>query len=246
MIRGRRPLVCGLYSIVRIIFMGLYASSMDRYTQYLVQQILCTFIMFLFAVLRPYKVEFYNVLDCSFFGLLAILNSLSFFNYSYWVSNHHLQEAVFYVNYLLVFLPAVYLIVLIVYLLLSWRGCCSCVSRKSSSGDEIDYDEKSAQSDEDGVNSSEVRSTLDTDRLLPDRMVNPHNYRTLDRMSSINSSGSFVSVQQQQRGGGGGGGGGGRGAGQRDRQPSTDQPHNQHHPRVHGVIQWRDGDRATA
>ncbi len=230
----------GLYFIMRITFMSLYASTVDRITEYLIQQILCTLCLFLFAILRPYKVDIYNALDCGFFALLAILNALSFNNSSYWENKQHLQGSVFFINYLLVFLPMIYLVTLLTYLVLSWRGYCSCVGRKGGSEEVKDYDENSMVSEDEGDNSSDARSTLDTDRLLPDRLVNPNNYRTLDRMPSTTSSGgSFVSVEPQ---------GGGRGEGQRHRQPSTDQNPllQDHRLRAYGNIQRRDGDRATA
>ena len=200
----------GLYLVLRIVFLTLYIVTTTPTVLYLVQQILCTLGLLLFAVARPYKVDFYNQLDAGFFALMAVLNSLSFYN------SHHeaitidnsVQKAVFYVNYILMYLPLLYLAGLVLYQVLTIRGCLSRAKagpRKISVNEELLTDNSHVSSSEEGV-----ESMHESDRLLPDRFVNPQNYRTLDRFSSGRSYGSRRGRGHEEEGS--------------PRQPSTDQP----------------------
>ena len=202
----------GLYFILRILFMSLYAGIMDPTVGYLIQQIVCTFALFLFGLVRPYKTDFYNYLDMAFFGLLALVNSLSFYNSQLDARGLDIQLGVFYVNYVLMYLPLVYLALLATYHFLNWRGC-SLVPRKGISRSGAVRSEM--LTDASVASSSNADSLYDSDRWLPDRFVNPQNYQTLDRFSTRRSGSS---------GGRTSGGKGDGGGDKRDRQPSTDQP----------------------
>lgn len=106
-----------VYLIFRVIILIVYVSQMGWSNQYLTQQILCTLAIFLFAVVRPYKVDFFNFLDISFFVLLSILNSMSMYNSQTIIESptNKPNHVVFYLNYILLFLPYAYLILLVSY-----------------------------------------------------------------------------------------------------------------------------------
>lgn len=187
-----------LYMIFRIIFLAVSTANIDTVAAYLIRQILCTLGIFIFALVQPYKERFYNHLDTSFFALLAILNSLSFYNSHLEAATDTIEEPVFYFNYILMFLPLLYLVSVITYNILAWRGCFPC-SKKAV--DSVDEDDLSA----DGRSTSDEISTTTVEHL-PDRFVHPQNYTTLDKFSSLGAPSSR-----------------GRGVGNRGLQPSTEQ-----------------------
>lgn len=185
----------GFYFIFRIIFLGLYAAAtLEPTAEYLIQQILCTLGIFLFALVRPYKEEWYNYLDTSFFTLMAVLNSLSFYNSHLEAAKNDIQPVVFFINYILVYLPIVYLIVLFTHHILMWQGCFSHAASKSR-GSEVDYCEVMSE----GGSTSDDITAHGAHNSLPDRFVHPQNYRTLEHFSS----------HQTRRDGGGMGSSGG-------------------------------------
>ncbi len=177
----------GFYFVFRILLFVIFVSSMEWLDQYLCQQILILVGLLVFAIVRPYKASFFNKLDASFFGLLGILNSLSFYNSQVnsqviYNDKDKLQKSVFWINYILMYLPIVYFIALMVYLI--WGLCVGSKHRYNSTK----YD------DEDG--DGEVKGSLyysnedhDHDDLSSiDRVLNPSEYSLLDPVNTSSSS----------------------------------------------------------
>ena len=114
----------GLYLILRITILIIYAVEPERYVQLLLQQILCTLAVLVFALVKPYKEPFYNKVDLSMFSLLSIMNSLSFANFTNsCVNMEEMNHTLFWINYSLGFLPLIYLAAYVFYLMLKWCGC---------------------------------------------------------------------------------------------------------------------------
>lgn len=224
----------GLYLLLRILFLALYAVETDPTILYLVQQILCTLVLLLFATVRPYKEDLYNKLDTGFFALMAVLNSLSFYNSHLYTTRKDISPAVFYINYLLMFLPILYLTVFMFHQILTWRGGSCCCTKRHRDGNVTTPRSKGPTFSEPFTDDSYVSSEGDPDRLsesdklLPDRFVNPQNYCTLDRLSSKRSgsqsqSGNSVSREMRQHGGAAWAGRGeGPPKGDGNKQPNTD------------------------
>lgn len=158
----------GMYLIFRIAFFSVYFTVTEWTSRYLGQQILCILGVFLLAVIRPYKVGFYNQLDVAFFSLLSLLNILSFYNYHYLAAVGKIQLAVFYVNYVLIFLPLLYFIGLVLYRVLTQ----SCVKNKK---DNESFLEKTVDN---LSTSNDVDDPTDAD--LPDRFLHPQDYSSIN------------------------------------------------------------------
>ena len=187
--RGGRDcrMFAGVYLIFRVVFLAVNAAIIERMTAYLVQQVLCSLVIFFFALVRPYKVEFYNHLDTAFFALLAVLNSLSFYN-SYQVDIHGtILRSVFYINYTLLLLPLVYLIVLILHNILSWRGSLPQFPRRLLMSKDVMEEQDTPTHIKTGAN--ELMTNEESgDKYLPDRLVHPLDYSTLNHPSSLRPS----------------------------------------------------------
>lgn len=173
----------GAYLLFRVVIFSIYIGQVDWINQYVIQQILCTLAIFLFAIARPYKIDFYNFLDVAFFTLLAILNSMSFYNSQMLARFQRVEKRVFYTNYVLMFLPMLYLVFLLVYRILVWRGLIKQFTvfkrTRERVRKEVDSEEKERPYD------SEIQLPFAESEELPDRLVRPHLYSSLSPLSTL-------------------------------------------------------------
>ena len=100
----------GLYFVLRTVLFTTYAYTGIWFRQYTVQQIVCTITILLFAIIRPYKNNFYNNLDAMIFGILAAINTLSIYNTFLTSLDLPLPPLPFAVQYILIFCPLIYMI----------------------------------------------------------------------------------------------------------------------------------------
>ena len=163
----------GLYFVLRIVILMVYAVELSLTIQLLLQQVICVLAVLVFALVKPYKEPFFNKVDLTFFSLLSIMNIFSFSNFTYSRLNGvESDNALLAINYALGFLPLVYISVYVVYLLLKWRGVIGMqpvVKEVTADGNTI------------------VTVTDDSSVDVPDRFLHPENYQS-------NSPANFVST----------------------------------------------------
>ena len=154
----------GLYLTLRIVLILIYAVETSLVVQLLIQQILCTVAVLVFALVKPYKEAFFNKVDLSIFSLLALMNSFSFANFTFSSMDGEINRPLFAINYALGFLPLLYISLYVLYLFLKWRGVVVTdpVVKELAAGRST----LSVQSDN--------SSTTD----IPDRLLHPENYST--------------------------------------------------------------------
>ena len=152
----------GLYLVLRIVLLMIYAVETSQVVQLLLQQIVCTLAVLVFALVKPYKEKFFNKVDLSIFSLLALMNSFSFANFTNSLLTDETNTALFAINYGLGFLPLLYLSLYLLYLFLKWRG----VIAFDPAVREITTGETTMSV------ASEDSSTTD----IPDRLLHPENY----------------------------------------------------------------------
>ena len=152
----------GLYLLLRIVVLLIYAVDTSQVVQLLLQQVLCITAVLVFALVKPYKEAFFNKVDLTIFSLLALMNSLSFANFTDTYMKGELNLALFAVNYSVGFLPLLYISLYLLFLFLKWRGVIvtNPVVRELTAG-------KSTLSI-----TSEDSSATD----VPDRLLHPENY----------------------------------------------------------------------
>ena len=102
----------GLYFVFRIVFFCVYYFIIASWSlQYALQQIMCTVGIFLFAVFRPYRNDFYNKVDATMFIILALVNALSNYNYIYDLDEDNKpSKIVFGLMYVLIWCPLIYML----------------------------------------------------------------------------------------------------------------------------------------
>ena len=89
--------------------MATYAAN-TLMGHYVLQQILCTACILLFALIRPYKRGLYNFVDTSIFSILATINVLVMYNLYLETIDCNLSKPAYYTVVALLFLPLVYMV----------------------------------------------------------------------------------------------------------------------------------------
>ena len=70
----------GLYFVLRVAVFAVYAVGSNWFIQNVIQQFICVFAIVMFAILRPYKKDFYNNVDAFMFSVLVVLNTFTMCN----------------------------------------------------------------------------------------------------------------------------------------------------------------------
>ena len=142
----------GLYFIFRLIIFAVYAFTPDWFMQYAILQLVCIGGFLAFALLRPYKNDWYNKLDATIFAILAAINTLSMYNYFLAVAEGNPSVWIFFMQYFLVMCPLGYIVVFVVhYLFKTFKTCCKCTTAEGNEGDNQDFIEFTEQTGRLGV-----------------------------------------------------------------------------------------------
>ena len=192
-------LFAGFYFLIRFVVFIILVIQLTWLEQYFIQQILYVVCLFVIAVVKPYKVHFYNRLDTAFFLLMSILNACSLYNSQRYIGGH-ISKAVFWINYFLALLPLVYITGYLVYLFLLWKGFLNKRTKLESPVSEGGM----LITDSNSVNDSEhsERSTYnsrDEDEDYPDRLLNPQNYNARNLYRPHDENAGSLSRQQRMR-----------------------------------------------
>ena len=123
-----------LYFGLRVLMILIYPVAPTWASQYIMQQVLCTMGIFLFAALQPYKNGFYNFVDAAAFSLLAVINVIAFYNRYLAAVGFLPSPLTYWLQTALIFIPLIYILsYLTVYFCkaqkdtlrwLFWRICC--------------------------------------------------------------------------------------------------------------------------
>ena len=109
----------GLYFLFRILINVTYMFSYDL-VQFVLQQVYCYVFSLLVAFVKPYKEQYhiFNYVDSFIFFNLGVINLLTFLIYAHIRSGDVPHASAFYGQYILVFLPLIYMISYMVWTLL--------------------------------------------------------------------------------------------------------------------------------
>ena len=116
--RPKMRFFAGLYFLFRLAINSAYLATTYWTDMFVVQEMACIIMIVLLAIFRPYKKEydFLNYVDLLIFTILLINNSLSFYLYIGVINSQTPSSAAAAVQYILVFLPLLYMISYIIYL----------------------------------------------------------------------------------------------------------------------------------
>ena len=115
--RNRMRFFAGLYFMFRFIINLTYIVTDNWLQQFLVQQIATTVMIALLAIFQPYEWWILNYVDILIFTNMALLNSVSFYLYSFAKVDPNLNPSHFAIaiQYMLVFLPLIYMVSYIIW-----------------------------------------------------------------------------------------------------------------------------------
>ena len=137
-------------------------------------------ISLLFALFRPYKNNYFNIIDCLAFALVALSTFLIMYTYTTHV-HYYIQ-----LLYVILLTPFLYFISFILYKIFSQvallRACCSRIKKILLSRNENQYQHVQRGDNED----------------LPDRIVNPDIYQPLLPATNNSSGGEGDSQSDHQ------------------------------------------------
>ena len=117
--KNKMRFFAGLYFVFRLVINVAYVVSDTWLDQYGVMQIACILMIMLLAICQPYNEEnkIFNYVDILIFTNLAVINSISFYLYSFAQISPGVTPSVlaFTVQYILVFLPIFYMVAYILW-----------------------------------------------------------------------------------------------------------------------------------
>ena len=121
--RDDRRFFAAMYFVFRLTINVGYILTDTWLQQFIVQQIACTVFIVVFVLCWPYRDEkwIFNYVDFLMLANLAIVNALSLYLFAFSQNNHGLAlpRSAFWVQYFLVLLPLIYMIVFVVWYLLT-------------------------------------------------------------------------------------------------------------------------------
>lgn len=108
----------GLYFGLRFAVFAVYAVGSNWFIQNVIQQFICLFAIVMFAILRPYKKDFYNNVDAFMFSVLVVLNTFTMCNIFLNETKDAASKLVFIFQLLVIF---VYIGFSTVFIIWRWR-----------------------------------------------------------------------------------------------------------------------------
>ena len=122
--KDNRRFFAGMYFVFRLTINVCYILTDNWLQQFVIQQVICTVFIFIVAFLWPYREEkwYVNYVDLLIFTNLAIVNALSLYLFVFAQINaqsHSIPLWPFVIQYILVFIPLLYMVVYVAWFLLS-------------------------------------------------------------------------------------------------------------------------------
>ena len=169
----------GLYLLFRVVLLVGFIVQ-PTVNRWLITITFPVVISLLFALFRPYKNNYFNIIDCLAFALVALSTFVIMYAYT-----THAQFS-FQLLYVILLTPFLYFVSFILYKILSQvallRACCSRIKRILLARNENQYQHVQRGDNED----------------LPDRIVNPNMYQPLLPATSNSSGGEGDSKSDHQ------------------------------------------------
>ena len=196
--KNKMRFFAGLYFVFRLVINTAYIFTHIWFDQFLVQQIACGIMVALLAICQPYNDNYkiFNTVDILIFTNLGIINSLSnyFLSLSSF-SNSTLPQLALALQYILLYLPLVYMIVyLICYNLSPYKqqikqGCVKpflCVLHKFKRRDSVNWlhtfaADQASQTTDHGGEHERSEGVLDEEEALLQRAQERNLYRPVTK-----------------------------------------------------------------
>ena len=191
-----RRYFAGVYFLFRIAINIIYLAVEDMINLHLILTLTYMFFMLILMAQRPYKKNFYNILDGVFMSILVTTHAMTVYLFYHAVALDQVPKKVWYFTYAIQHIPTLYMILLVIYLVSFRMRCVKRFCLTHFSGRSLFYkneafnDKNSPKSplmNYDWPSSSslvipspssphaQTRNISD----IPDRVENPHRYEPL-------------------------------------------------------------------
>ena len=104
-----------LYFVYRIVFVAIFTFIPAAHQHYILQQIFAGIVLMLHAIARPYKDKYHNILDLCILALIPTVISISSYQLFKIITSDGIGQYVMVIQIILLYIPLIYLGVLIVY-----------------------------------------------------------------------------------------------------------------------------------
>ena len=136
-----RRYFASLVFFFRLALVLSYIWSTGLAMQYLIQQVICTVAALMVGICQPYRNRVYNMIDIIIYGIMAIINSLTFYNWYLQSQDDPQCSVCLYIQIILVFVPTIYIVVFIIHYLCrncSYQSVCLRLNHfKQHSGESV-------------------------------------------------------------------------------------------------------------
>ena len=167
-----RRYFAGLYFVFRIIVFTIYLVTYDFYAMFTSLVITYSILVLLVVILQPYKKKLFNVLDAVYFTASAIVTALKMYMYAKLAIEQHLPKVAFYLAYIILLLPMMYMAGYVVYWFVhrsKWFQT-HCIPRfQRNTVEEPEYIAVADDERDELVTQTSISG-------LPDRLENPQRY----------------------------------------------------------------------
>lgn len=110
----------GLYFLYRALAVALITLRWRLATRLIYQQTFFLLIVLIHCVCQPYKKRRYNILDGSIFVILAVINSLTFYNFFNNEAYQTIPQESFWIQLILIYIPFVYFLLFVSHHAFKW------------------------------------------------------------------------------------------------------------------------------
>lgn len=191
-----RRYFAGVYFLFRIAINIIYSAVEDMIQLHLILTLTYMFFMLILMAQRPYKKNFYNVLDGVFMSILVTTHAMTVYLFYHASALKQIPIKVWYFTYAIQHIPTLYMILLVIYLVSFRMRCVKRFFLTHFSGRSLFY-KNEAFNDKNSPKSplihydwpsssslvipspssphAQTRSISD----IPDRVENPHRYEPL-------------------------------------------------------------------
>ena len=213
-----RRYFAGVYFLFRIAINIIYLAVEDMINLHLILTLTYTFFMLILMAQRPYKKNFYNILDGVFMSILVTTQAMTVYLFYHASAFNKVPENAWYFTYSIQHIPTLYMILLVTYLVSFRMRCVKRFCLTHFSGRSLFFKNDDAFSDKNSPKSPLINYDWPSSSSLvipspsspftqsrnisdiPDRVENPQRYEQLadswqypDQKSSLQDFSGVVS-----------------------------------------------------
>ena len=110
-----------LYFVYRMALVAIFTFTAEVEQRYMLQQVFISIVLIVHVIVRPYKEKEHNIIDLCLLALIPAVISISSFQLFRVTNSNGVDQFAMAIQIILLYIPLIYLAVVIVYKLYQWR-----------------------------------------------------------------------------------------------------------------------------